>query len=322
LSARVGSSIYGRRREIALRHVRARAVARRADFVETTALLEEHGAPLREALRIAARVHRGGGLAREAVYLAGAPPRRRRAPARPEHRPGARHQDAFRLDAAPVLARYRLRLTRERRALLLGYAPDVSDEPLPTLANARYAIAKSSAKADRQATFEAVDKRQGALVVLKRFRVRGATSWKEVELASARPGARRARSREPAEVRRTLRGERRALALTKRSRARASPRGGPAAAPSRSRRCSGFSPTPRRDSTISTADPPPVIHRDIKPSNVIVPARRIVRVDRLRLGPRSSQAARREHRRRTFGFMAPEQFQGRAWLRPTSTRSA
>jgi hypothetical protein len=60
---------HDRRREIALRHVAARSVEARADFVATVRLLLGHGAPLDAALRIAARVHRGGGLAREAVYL-------------------------------------------------------------------------------------------------------------------------------------------------------------------------------------------------------------------------------------------------------------
>jgi hypothetical protein len=60
---------HGRRREIALRHQAARSVASGADFVATARLLLDHGAPLVDALRIAARVHRGGGLAREAVYL-------------------------------------------------------------------------------------------------------------------------------------------------------------------------------------------------------------------------------------------------------------
>lgn len=60
---------HGRRREIALRHEAARSVAARADFVATARLLLDHGAPLADALRIAARVHRGGGLGREAVYL-------------------------------------------------------------------------------------------------------------------------------------------------------------------------------------------------------------------------------------------------------------
>ena len=60
---------HGRRREIALRHQAARAVAAGADFVATARLLLDHGAALADTLRIAARVHRGGGLAREAVYL-------------------------------------------------------------------------------------------------------------------------------------------------------------------------------------------------------------------------------------------------------------
>jgi hypothetical protein len=60
---------HGRRREIALRHVASRSVGAGADFVVTARLLLDHGASLAEALRIAARVHRGGGLAREAVYL-------------------------------------------------------------------------------------------------------------------------------------------------------------------------------------------------------------------------------------------------------------
>jgi hypothetical protein len=60
---------HGRRREIALRHQAARSVGAGADFVATTRLLLDRGAPQPDALRIAARVHRGGGLAREAVYL-------------------------------------------------------------------------------------------------------------------------------------------------------------------------------------------------------------------------------------------------------------
>jgi hypothetical protein len=60
---------FGRRREIALRHVAARSVEAGADFVATARLLIERGAALETALHIAARVHRGGGLGRETVYL-------------------------------------------------------------------------------------------------------------------------------------------------------------------------------------------------------------------------------------------------------------
>jgi hypothetical protein len=58
-----------RRRELALRHVAGRHVEARADFVDTVRVLQARGAPLEAALRIAARAHRGGGLAREVVYL-------------------------------------------------------------------------------------------------------------------------------------------------------------------------------------------------------------------------------------------------------------
>lgn len=58
-----------RRRELALRHRACVTVEAQADFVETTRLLVEHGTSLVDALRIAARAHRGGGLAREIVYL-------------------------------------------------------------------------------------------------------------------------------------------------------------------------------------------------------------------------------------------------------------
>lgn len=59
----------GRRRELALRHLAARSVEQGADFSTTADLLADRGAPPPDALRITARVHRGGGLGREAVYL-------------------------------------------------------------------------------------------------------------------------------------------------------------------------------------------------------------------------------------------------------------
>lgn len=59
----------GRRRELALRHKAARSVEAGASVVDSVRLLLDFGAPIPDALRIAARVHRGGGLAREAVYI-------------------------------------------------------------------------------------------------------------------------------------------------------------------------------------------------------------------------------------------------------------
>jgi hypothetical protein len=45
------------------------AVRAGASFIETVDRLRAVGARLRDALQIAARCHRGGGLAREIVYL-------------------------------------------------------------------------------------------------------------------------------------------------------------------------------------------------------------------------------------------------------------
>jgi hypothetical protein len=58
-----------RRRELALRHRAALAVRSYAEPRDTLALLKELGAPEALALEIARRAHRGGGLAREIVYL-------------------------------------------------------------------------------------------------------------------------------------------------------------------------------------------------------------------------------------------------------------
>src|SRR5262245_50161497 len=60
-----------------------------------------------------------------------------------------------------------------------------SDEHRPgdTLRDGRYAIAGKLGEGGQATTFEAVDKLEGRHVAIKRFRVRGASSWKEVELA-------------------------------------------------------------------------------------------------------------------------------------------
>lgn len=59
----------GRRFELALRHWAARSLERGADWVETTERCLELGAGLEQAVAVASRVHRGGGLGRERVYL-------------------------------------------------------------------------------------------------------------------------------------------------------------------------------------------------------------------------------------------------------------
>ena len=58
-----------RQRELALRHIAARSVEQRADFVDTVRLLRRFSGSLPDTLRVAARAHRGGGLARESVYV-------------------------------------------------------------------------------------------------------------------------------------------------------------------------------------------------------------------------------------------------------------
>jgi hypothetical protein len=66
---RAGYLGTARRRELALRHVAALAVRNGADLHETARALRARGADHRAAIEIAVRVHRGGGLAREVVYL-------------------------------------------------------------------------------------------------------------------------------------------------------------------------------------------------------------------------------------------------------------
>lgn len=58
-----------RKRELGRRHLVASGVHEGADFVESVRLLQGLGAAPDEAIAVASRVHRGGGLAREIVYL-------------------------------------------------------------------------------------------------------------------------------------------------------------------------------------------------------------------------------------------------------------
>ncbi|MBK9259302.1 MAG: DUF1704 domain-containing protein [Polyangiaceae bacterium] len=58
-----------RRRELAWRHSACRMLEDDADFVETARTLMRLGASIPDALRITARVFRGGGLGREVVYV-------------------------------------------------------------------------------------------------------------------------------------------------------------------------------------------------------------------------------------------------------------
>ncbi len=69
IEQRAGHLTIFRRRELAFRHIAARRAEHGAEFVDVVPILLERGATLTDALRITARVFRGGGLARELVYL-------------------------------------------------------------------------------------------------------------------------------------------------------------------------------------------------------------------------------------------------------------
>lgn len=66
-----------------------------------------------------------------------------------------------------------------------GEGASTNDEHRPgdTLGGGRFAITGKLGEGGQGTTFDGIDKRDGRRVTLKRFRVRGASSWKEVELA-------------------------------------------------------------------------------------------------------------------------------------------
>jgi hypothetical protein len=69
LEERSGTLDSGRRVALARRHAAVRALRQGAGWVETVELLVELGCELAEAIDLASRIHRGGGLGREIVYL-------------------------------------------------------------------------------------------------------------------------------------------------------------------------------------------------------------------------------------------------------------
>jgi hypothetical protein len=69
LEERSGTFDDRRRALLGRRHAAARALRRGATWVETVELLLELGSELAAAIDLASRIHRGGGLGREIVYL-------------------------------------------------------------------------------------------------------------------------------------------------------------------------------------------------------------------------------------------------------------
>jgi hypothetical protein len=71
LEEQAGLLDQGRRRELARRYLATESLRNGAEFADTVTLLGQRGAPLDAALELAGRVHRGGGLGRESIYLLG-----------------------------------------------------------------------------------------------------------------------------------------------------------------------------------------------------------------------------------------------------------
>jgi tRNA A-37 threonylcarbamoyl transferase component Bud32 len=187
------------------------------------------------------------------------------------------------------------------------------DDLPKNLRDGRYAVVRLLGEGGQAATFEAVDKKAGQPVAIKRFRVRGAKSWKEVELAEREarvlaslqhPGLPRyidhfEEAGELFLVTELIQGES-LEALRKRG----------AVLAEADVRAFLHEASVILDYLHGRA--PPVVHRDIKPSNVLRRADgSFVVIDfgavRDKMKPEGGSTVVG-----TFGYMAPEQFQGRA----------
>jgi hypothetical protein len=177
----------------------------------------------------------------------------------------------------------------------------------------RYVIVGSLGAGSQGETLEAVDKREGRPVAIKRFTVRSAKSWKDVELAE-REATVLASLSHPSLPRYVEHFEEDgALYLVMEK-----VEGESLAARRRRKVPLSYEQVLRflRDAAVSLAylhgHAPPIVHRDIKPGNVILrPDGSYCLVDfgsvRDSLKPEGGSTVVG-----TFGFMAPEQFQGRA----------
>jgi hypothetical protein len=180
-----------------------------------------------------------------------------------------------------------------------------------TWRSGRYVVTKSLGEGSQGSTFEAVDKREGRLVAIKRFDVRGAKAWKDVELAEreARVLASLHHPKLPAYIEHFEEGGRLYLVMEKIE--------GKSLAEmlrSKDRFDEGSALRLLRDAsdTLGYLHGQGVVHRDLKPGNVIQRSDgSFAFVDfgavRDRMKPEGGSTVVG-----TFGYMAPEQFQGRA----------
>jgi hypothetical protein len=192
-------------------------------------------------------------------------------------------------------------------------ADEALEPPLGrTLRDGRYTLLRVLGQGSQGRTWEATDHRTGQTVAVKEFDVHGARAWKDVELAEreARVLAKLAHPLLPAYVEHFEEGEALYLVMEK-------VEGTPLSVLQKS---GGLSEREVRR-LLADADlalsylhawSPPVIHRDLKPGNILRrPDASFAFVDfgavRDRLQPEGGSTTVG-----TFGFMAPEQFQGRA----------
>jgi len=190
----------------------------------------------------------------------------------------------------------------------------VSTAPVSgTLRSGRYVIIGELGAGSQAETFDAVDKLHGRGVAIKRFQVRGAKSWKDVELAEreARVLSTLSHPNLPVYVEHFEEDGALYLVMEKIE--------GETLAALRKRRATlthadvaRFLADADAALTYLHSRVPPIIHRDIKPGNVILRKDgSYAFVDfgsvRDQLKPEGGSTVVG-----TFGYMAPEQFQGRA----------
>ena len=190
----------------------------------------------------------------------------------------------------------------------------MSPAPLPgTLRSGRYAIVGELGRGAQAETLDAIDESNGRAVAIKRFQVRGAKGWKDVELAEreARVLSSLSHPNLPVYIEHFEEDGALYLVMEKIE--------GETLASLRRRRALLTHADIARfltdaDSALSYLHSrvPPIIHRDIKPGNVILRQDgSFAFVDfgsvRDQLKPEGGSTVVG-----TFGYMAPEQFQGRA----------